>query len=82
MMISPIDGRPHQVGGAGVHPHILLISMLEVEDLGDKASVGTHALAEPAAPQGRFFLKRLKRGLSFALKLLLPGALKRMKFIL
>ena len=38
--------------------------------------------AETAAPQGRFFLKRLKRGLSFALKLLVPGALKRMKFIL
>jgi len=37
---------------------------------------------ETAAPQGHFFLKRLKRGLSFALKLLLPGALKWMKFIL
>ena len=35
---------------------------------------GCAALAETAAPQGRFFLKRLKRGLSFALKLRLPGA--------
>lgn len=43
---------------------------------------GCAALAETAAPQGRFFLKRLKSGLSFALKLLLPGPLKRMKFIL
>ena len=38
--------------------------------------------AETAARPGRVFLKRLNRGLSFALKLLLPGALKLMNFIL
>ena len=43
VVIGPIDGRPHQVGGAGIHPHILLVGVLLVEHPGHQVPVwGQH----------------------------------------
>ena len=46
VVIGPIDGRPHQIGGTGVHPNIILIGVLLVENLGDQVAVGSQH--EPA----------------------------------
>ena len=40
VVIGPVDGGAHQVGGAGVHPDILLVDVLLVERPGDQVAVG------------------------------------------
>ena len=42
MVIRTVDGRAHQVHGASVYAHILLISMLFVNGAGHQAAVGAH----------------------------------------
>ena len=41
MVVGPVHGRTHQIGRAGVHAHIFLVGVLEVEYPGHKAAVGT-----------------------------------------
>ena len=38
VVIGAVHGRAHQVGGAGVHADVLLISVLFVDGLGDQRS--------------------------------------------
>ena len=40
MVVGPVDGRAHQVGGAGVHADILLVDVLLVEHPSHQMSVG------------------------------------------
>ncbi len=41
MMICPVHGRAHQVGGAGVDSDIVFISLFFMQDFGDQMPVGT-----------------------------------------
>ena len=40
VVVGPVNGGAHQVGGAGVHTHILLVNVLKMQHLGHQASVG------------------------------------------
>ena len=39
VVISPVEGRPHEVGCRGIHANIAAIGILDVEDLGDQVAM-------------------------------------------
>ena len=51
VMVGPVDGGTHQVGGAGVHSHVLLVDVLEVQHPGHQTAVGTGHKAPQLAAQ-------------------------------
>ena len=46
VVISPVHGRAHQVGGAGIQANVLPVNMLLMQHRGDQVAVGCHH--EPA----------------------------------
>ena len=50
VVVGPVNGRAHQVGGAGIHAHIVLVDVLHVQHPGHQVAVGSqHEAAQLGA---------------------------------